>query len=78
MISNFNWDCPKCSSEEGKDQVIEFYDMWDPIKFNTEIYTYFCRKCGWAIKKIVDLSTKDEEYKEINFKECKYAESPVR
>lgn len=45
--------CPICMENE----IIEFRD-WHSNKFHTEVYTYFCDKCGIIAKKEVDLLAK--------------------
>lgn len=69
MISEYTWDCPKCSKldEPLKDTVVEFFNPCIDLETQTTVYS--CKRCGWAYKRVYNYKTKITTDYEISFDE---------
>jgi uncharacterized Zn finger protein len=69
MISNYYWDCPKCSKAE-KPRMNTVTEFFRPdFDFETQTTVYACNRCGWAYKRVYSHRTKRTTDYEISFDE---------
>lgn len=81
IINDMLEECPDCRKKKAEShKVVEIYAGFEPTEFQVEKYIYFCKHCGWAIKRLRNLSSKEpNRYFKIEFinKEINTTELPA-